>query len=103
MRQVDDFLSSMMSVLHETGHARYEQHLPLAWRGQPVGLARGTSIHESQSRFFENYVGLSAAEELAENLLKMTADSPYYRFGAVFLKNDGQRSPRSKKAGKLLK
>jgi carboxypeptidase Taq len=53
---VDDFLSSMMSVLHETGHARYEQHLPPAWRGQPVGLARGMSIHESQSLFVEMQV-----------------------------------------------
>ncbi len=51
-----DFLSSMMSVLHETGHARYEQHLPAAWRGQPVGLARGMSIHESQSLFVEMQV-----------------------------------------------
>ena len=52
----DDFFSSMMSVLHETGHARYEQHLPLPWRGQPVGLARGMSIHESQSLFVEMQV-----------------------------------------------
>jgi carboxypeptidase Taq len=51
-----DFLSSMMSVLHETGHARYEQHLPLVWRGQPVGLARSSSIHESQSLFVEMQV-----------------------------------------------
>jgi carboxypeptidase Taq len=51
-----DFFSSMMSVLHETGHARYEQHLPAAWRGQPVGLARGMSIHESQSLFVEMQV-----------------------------------------------
>ena len=30
-----EFLSSMMAVLHETGHALYQQGLPRQWRGQP--------------------------------------------------------------------
>ena len=34
-----DFLESMFAVLHETGHALYQQGLPKAWRGQPVGDA----------------------------------------------------------------
>ena len=33
----DDFTSSLMGVLHETGHAMYERGLPEAWRRQPVG------------------------------------------------------------------
>ena len=69
----DDFLSSMMSVMHETGHARYEQHLPLAWRGQPVGLARGMSIHESQSLFVERQVG--CGRPFMEFLAPMIADA----------------------------
>lgn len=48
-----DFLSALFSTIHETGHARYEQGLPLEWRGQPAGQARSMAIHESQSLFFE--------------------------------------------------
>lgn len=48
-----DFMPSLMGVIHETGHARYEQGLPVAWRGQPAGEARSMGIHESQSLFFE--------------------------------------------------
>jgi carboxypeptidase Taq len=51
-----DFVSSLMGVLHETGHALYEQNLPEEWLGQPVGLACGMSIHESQSLFMEMQV-----------------------------------------------
>ncbi len=49
----DDFSESLMGVLHETGHAKYEQGLPLNWLQQPVGSARGMGIHESQSLFQE--------------------------------------------------
>lgn len=52
----DDFLSSMLAVLHETGHAMYEQGLPGAWRGLPVGNAAGMAMHESQSLLMEMQV-----------------------------------------------
>ena len=42
-----------MGVIHETGHALYEQQLPPEWRFQPVGRARGLVLHESQSLIFE--------------------------------------------------
>lgn len=48
-----DFTSSLMGVIHETGHASYEQGLPKEWANQPVGKARGMSIHEGQSLLFE--------------------------------------------------
>src|SRR5690606_27475813 len=35
-----DFTEALMGVLHETGHAKYEQGLPRAWRDLPVGQAR---------------------------------------------------------------
>ncbi len=57
----DDFAKSLMGVIHETGHALYEQGLPKAWAGQPVGLARGMSIHESQSLLMEMQAGRSRA------------------------------------------
>ena len=52
----NDFTSALMGVLHETGHALYEQGLPQEWRLQPVGAALGMSIHESQSLLMEMQV-----------------------------------------------
>lgn len=49
----DDFTSSLMGVLHETGHALYELNRPADWISQPVGTARGMSVHESQSLIVE--------------------------------------------------
>lgn len=54
-----DFVQSLMGIIHETGHARYEQGLPAALRGLPVGEARSMGIHESQSLFFEMQLGRS--------------------------------------------
>ncbi len=51
-----DFTSALMGVLHETGHALYERGLPERWRRQPVGQARGMSLHESQSLLVEMQV-----------------------------------------------
>ena len=51
-----DFTSSLMAVMHETGHALYERGLPKAWRGQPVGGALGMSMHEGQSLLIEMQV-----------------------------------------------
>ena len=45
----NDFTSSLMGILHETGHAKYEQGLPEDYIDQPVGQPRGYGIHESQS------------------------------------------------------
>lgn len=56
-----DLITSLFGVIHETGHARYEQNLPREWLGQPVALARSTAIHESQSLFFEMQLGRSKA------------------------------------------
>ena len=54
-----DFLSALMGVLHETGHALYEQNLPQGWAHWPLGKARGMAVHESQSLFVEKQVGRS--------------------------------------------
>jgi carboxypeptidase Taq len=48
-----NFIGALMGVLHETGHALYEQGRPELWRRQPAGLARGMSVHESQSLIVE--------------------------------------------------
>jgi carboxypeptidase Taq len=48
-----DFCAALMGVLHETGHAMYEQNLPKDWRRQLVGEAAGMAAHESQSLIIE--------------------------------------------------
>ena len=50
-----------MGIVHETGHARYEQGLPKSLAGLPSGDSRSMGIHESQSLFFEMQVGRSNA------------------------------------------
>ena len=55
-----EFLSSLMGIIHETGHGLYEQGLPKEWSNFAVGKARGMAIHESQSLFMEKQVGRSA-------------------------------------------
>ena len=59
--EASDFLSALMGVLHETGHALYEQNLPQGWAHWPLGKARGMAMHESQSLFVEKQVGRSPA------------------------------------------
>lgn len=49
------------SCIHEGGHALYEMGLPEEQYGLPLGLATSLGIHESQSRLWENHVGLSRA------------------------------------------
>ena len=51
------FLDSLQGVIHETGHALYEQNRPPAYLGQPVSAAMGMAIHESQSLFMEMQLG----------------------------------------------
>lgn len=54
-----DVASSMYSVIHEGGHAKYE--LGICDEVQYTCLAGGVSmgVHESQSRFYENLIGRS--------------------------------------------
>ncbi|TWG60547.1 carboxypeptidase M32 [Aminobacter sp. J44] len=59
--RTDEFLSSLMGILHETGHALYEQGLPQEWAHWPLGKARGMAIHESQSLFVEKQIGRNPA------------------------------------------
>lgn len=57
----DDFMQSLMGIIHETGHARYEQGLPRDMLHLPVGRARSMGIHESQSLSFEMQLGRNPA------------------------------------------
>lgn len=54
-----DFSNMTWSCIHEVGHALYEQGLPEEFYGLPLGEPCSYSIHESQSRLWENSVGRS--------------------------------------------
>ncbi len=56
-----NFWVSLGSVIHEVGHALYEQGLPVKQFGNPLGESASLGIHESQSRLWENFVGRSRA------------------------------------------
>ena len=66
-----DFMKALFGVIHETGHARYEQNLPAQWAGLPVGEARSMGVHESQSLFFE--MQLARSPELTQLLAPLAA------------------------------
>lgn len=57
----NEFLSSLMAILHETGHGLYEQNLSLEWSHWPSGKPRGMAMHESQSLFVEKQIGRNPA------------------------------------------
>jgi len=59
MVQLDDIREMLYSTIHEAGHALYEQGLKEDYLGWPQGTYCSLSIHESQSRLWENNVARS--------------------------------------------
>lgn len=57
----DEFITSLLGICHETGHALYEQGLPEKWTSQPVGMVHSMAMHESQSLLLEMQVCRSPA------------------------------------------
>ena len=51
--------ASMYSVIHEGGHATYERNIGDEIARLPIGKGVSMSVHEGQSRFFENIIGRS--------------------------------------------
>ena len=56
-----DPIGALTSSIHEFGHATYTLGLPDDAYATPLGEHRGLSVHESQSRLWENHVGRSQA------------------------------------------
>jgi carboxypeptidase Taq len=54
-------LDSISSALHEYGHGLYEAQLDPALARSPLGRGASMSLHESQSRLWEVFVGQSLA------------------------------------------
>jgi carboxypeptidase Taq len=76
----DEFETSLMGTIHETGHGRYEQGRPRELLGQPISEARSMAIHESQSLSFEMQLGRSRAfmELLAPLLAEYLGPQPAF-------------------------
>jgi carboxypeptidase Taq len=55
----DDPLDALGSTIHEFGHAQYTLGLPQEHYATPLGESRDLTVHESQSRLWENHVGRS--------------------------------------------
>ena len=53
--------SSLFSVIHEAGHAVYEQGVADELTQTLIGQGASMGMHESQSRFFENIIGRDEA------------------------------------------
>jgi len=49
--------TAVWSVIHEAGHGLYEAGMPPELARTPAGRPRSLSLHESQSRMWENWVG----------------------------------------------
>lgn len=84
-----DFTESLMGVLHETGHAKYEQGLPHNWLDQPAGQARSMGVHESQSLLQEMQVcrGRAFLEHAAPALREAFAAQAQAQPGAFEVDN----------------
>lgn len=54
-----DFRTAVFGTIHECGHALYEQNIGEELSGTLVETGASMGIHESQSLFFENFVGRS--------------------------------------------
>lgn len=59
--RADAPLENVYSVIHETGHAIYEQNISQDYLLTPLGQGVSLGVHESQSRICENQLGRSEA------------------------------------------
>lgn len=57
----DDFSSSMYSIVHEGGHATFDQLTPESHYDNYIDGGKTMGMHESVSRFYENRIGRSRA------------------------------------------
>jgi carboxypeptidase Taq len=53
----NDFRTAIFGTIHECGHALYEQNISPELIGTPLCDGTSMGIHESQSLFYENFIG----------------------------------------------
>jgi len=89
-------LDALSSTIHEFGHATYNLGLPQEEYGSPLGKSRDLTVHESQSRLWENHVGrtrsfwqriLPLAKEHLDGLDDVTVDEVYQAANQVYPDN----------------
>ncbi len=83
----------LYSVIHESGHAMYEQGVRPDLDGLPLAGGTSSGVHESQSRLWENLVGRSRSfceyffpqlqEEFPDQLKKVGVDEFYRAINKV--------------------
>jgi carboxypeptidase Taq len=88
-----DIGQALFSILHEAGHALYEQGISSTLEGTPLGAGASAGVHESQSRLWENIVGRSRAfwqhfysqlqRSFPDQLREVTAESFYRAINRV--------------------
>lgn len=73
-----DFRTAIFGTIHEGGHALYEQNIDEKFIGTPLCSGTSMGIHESQSLFWENFVGRHYSFwEKHYNLLKKYANGQF--------------------------
>ena len=79
-RYIDGEVESLLSSLHEYGHALYERQIDPALARTNLGTGTSMSIHESQSKLWENHVARNAAfahaiaDELSRGGFRVSAE-----------------------------
>ncbi len=74
----NDFRTAIFGTIHESGHALYEQNISSALIGTPLCTGTSMGIHESQSLFYENFVGRNLSFWKGNfNLLKKYAPTQF--------------------------
>lgn len=53
----NDFRTAIFGTIHECGHALYDQNIGPALEGLPIADGTSMGIHESQSLFYEHFIG----------------------------------------------
>lgn len=76
-----DFRSAIFGTIHECGHAIYEQNVAEELTDTPLAGGASMGIHESQSLFYENFVGRNP-KFWEQNYEKLQSYSPE-QFGEV--------------------
>ncbi|WP_409270427.1 carboxypeptidase M32 [Neobacillus sp. SCS-31] len=73
-----DFRTAVFGTIHEGGHALYEQNISKELIGTPLCSGTSMGIHESQSLFYENFIGRSLGFWKSNfDLLKKYADGQF--------------------------
>ena len=81
------FVEGIMAVIHEAGHALYEQGLNRKYAGLPVSQPVSSGVHESQSLFWELQIGqskdfweknISLLKDILTNFPKETTIEEFY-------------------------